>query len=211
MAPFLPRLRVVFAAMAIALPFSTGGGCGSRAACFQFSQAQFAAQNGCPAQADALPNFTDPHCPAGIVSVDSAGSFDGELCCYEVTYDDIVPDCGSGGMGGTTGIGSGPPPFSGGMVAVSTATSSSSSGGPFPCTSSCSQAVGTGEVPCPGLTASELSALQDCAQCNTFPPGSTDCTGECPQLCASGGPFDSNCQACLMMNCAGPLFTCLNN
>ena len=60
-----------------------------------------------------MPNFqSDPDCPGPVVSVNSAGTFDGQLCCYAVTYDRIVPDCGTANP--TTSSGIAPPSGVGG-------------------------------------------------------------------------------------------------
>src|SRR5690348_7925233 len=116
MASFFPsRTQAALAALALLVPFAGSGGCGSRTACFQYSQAEFDLKMSCPAQDQALPNFTNPSCPGAIVSVDGQGNFDGQLCCYPVTYDDITSDCngtGAFGTGGTTGTLPPPPGIS---------------------------------------------------------------------------------------------------
>jgi len=106
----LPRRRSACFALAamffLLVPLRGSGGCASRQACFTFSKEEFNTL-GCPQQKDALPNFSDPRCPGSIISVDSKGEFDGELCCYTVTYGDIVPDCGpgAGGQAGSLNVG----------------------------------------------------------------------------------------------------------
>ena len=102
MAFFLRRWGAMLLLPLVALPFAGTGACGSRTACFEYTQGEYAVHgNSCPAQADALANFTDATCPGPVVSVDGPGSFDGELCCYPVTQDDIVPNCGMGAGGST--------------------------------------------------------------------------------------------------------------
>jgi len=96
MRSFLLRPRVVLVALVAPAPFVAGGACGDRTACFTYTPAEYALHHeSCPAREDALPNFSDPSCPGPVVSVDGAGTFDGQLCCYPVTYDDVVPDCGN--------------------------------------------------------------------------------------------------------------------
>jgi hypothetical protein len=208
MLSFLLRPRVLVAAMALALPFAGGGGCGGRTACFAFSSAQFMQQNSCPAQADALPNFTDPHCPGGIVSVDSDGSFDGELCCYSVTYNDIVPDCGTGAGGAGTGT------VTPGVSAVGVATGVTvSSSGPPMCAPSCNQALTTGSSPC-GMGSPFFAKLQVCAQCNGVSPsdGGPSCDMVCLPFCLMNAPpFVNGCISCLQSSCSQELTDCLNN
>ncbi len=93
--------RVGLIALVVSLPFVGSGGCGSRTACFEYSQPEyFVNGNSCPAQSGALSNFSNASCPGPVVSVDGPGTFDGELCCYPVTYDSITPDCGGGGTSG---------------------------------------------------------------------------------------------------------------
>ena len=80
------------------LPIKAGG-C-TQTACFTFSQAEYDKNGGaCPAGQSALKRFSDP-CEGGpIGSVQGAGSFDGEFCCYAVgNFGNDEPFvCGAGG------------------------------------------------------------------------------------------------------------------
>ena len=154
---------------------------------------------------DWIGGFLQNFSPA-IVALNSAGSFDGEICCYAVTFSDIVPDCGSngsgqGGFNPGTGVGMGTTAF---------ATSSASVGGagaaPPACASSCVDAITNGGTPCadPGLSVWE--ALLGCA-CSGAVDG---CDMECGSLCQNSS-VESQCLACAMMNCASQLATCDSN
>jgi hypothetical protein len=211
----LLRPRAVFIALVVSLPFAGNGGCASRTACFQFSQPEFMVMNSCPAQSNALANFSDPNCPGPVVSVDGPGTFDGELCCYPVTYDSITPDCGSGNGGGSaTGtFGTG---FPGETTAVGTGFMSTSSGPS--CGPSCASALMNGVAPCGGSAQSAYTDLQTCAGCfgGGFGGGggaggggsscttTSDCFGN---LCANIA-IDGECSACLMTSCGTQLGAC---
>jgi hypothetical protein len=178
-------LAVLFLA---AIPLHGTAGCASRQACFTFSTTEFNAF-GCPAQKNALENFSDPRCPGAIVSVDSEGDFDGELCCYTVTYADITPDCGNnvggqGGAGGFTGD-------VGGFGSVGfTATTTGSGQTCF----SCADAVlGVNEDPnflC-GDAFAPWQNLHTCA-CN-----SSSCATDCQDSFCVQMPPSSACLSCL--------------
>lgn len=68
-------------------------GCADRA-CFQWSETEGA----CPNRQEALSfmpsldcvNFTDDE---QVLSVDSEGDFEGDVCCYDVTYGNPSRDC----------------------------------------------------------------------------------------------------------------------
>jgi hypothetical protein len=199
-------------ALAAAMPFAAGGGCG-RTACFAFS-AEAYAKNGmaCPAQADALPNFTDSQCPGPVVSVDGAGSFDGELCCYPVTEEDIQPNCGQGasqstGVGfGASGVGGFGVSGVGGGSSFGVSTASAGGGPPPSCKSSCAEAITRGGEPCAtGL--GPYQALQQCAGCNAT---ATPCFAPCGSFCHEAA-LDPMCSACLAANCAAELTHCEND
>ncbi len=187
-------------ASTLALPFAFtagGAGCGSRTACFAFTQGEYA-QNGdaCPSPSEALMSFTDPTCPGPVVSVDGPGSFDGELCCYPVTEDGITPDCGNnGGTGGATSSGTGPLPPTGGDT-------STSSGG-F-CLPTCAMVLANGGQACGGTSQSDLFALLSCTDAS--------CAMECPSFLAGGiEGADSTCTPCLDASCSTQLAACQAN
>jgi hypothetical protein len=181
MALFASSLRLSFVAMGAivaVLPLCSGA-CG-RTACFEFSASQYAANNGCPAQANALQNFTSPQCPGSVVSVDSDGSFvDGELCCYSVTMADINR-IGSGGscvgFGGAGGAGA----FGG-----SAGTSAFGGSTTFVATSSGFGGTAVGGAPPVTVSSSSSTGMPSCVSClaefNSF--------GNDPsQLCSSAAP-----------------------
>jgi hypothetical protein len=200
MPSFLLRPKVALFAAALVIPVVANGACGSRTACIAFTQAEFAANgNSCLAPSDALASFTSASCPGSIVSVDGAGTFDGEICCYPVTYDSIDQSCnnvdtGAGAAGGTT--------FPGPRPGVPTTTST--------CPFQCSLAIGQGGPPCGSQTANlAYAALQTCAGCSG-PQGAVDCEAQCPSFC-SDGPLESTCSSCLMTNCTQALTNCFDN
>jgi hypothetical protein len=178
------RSRVALAALAIAcLPLGAGGACTGRTACFTYTQGEYAANgNQCPAAKDALPNFTDPKCPGPVVSVDGPGTFDGQICCYPVTYEDITADCGNSGMsqGGS---------FTSPPITPSTA-----------CAKQCAVILTNGMPPCNSMVAALLNPLRSCA------------TMQCSLLCAdfinTGKPVDQTCNTCLIQNCPAQLMNC---
>jgi hypothetical protein len=186
---------LVVAAMGVALLLTAGGACSGRTACFTYTQGEFIANNGCPAPADALKDFRDPTCPGAVVSVDGPGTFDGELCCYAVTYDDITPDCPKNGAGGQSSAGTGPPPLQGGV-------GGSFSMGGMSCEPTCKGFLATGNMPCGGgIAIADASNLLMCAAGSC----ATDCQGF-----VSGAPLGTEvpCLPCLQMNCVGPLSNC---
>jgi len=208
---------VALAAVTIALPV-VGSGCG-RTACFVYSQNEHAAHGMCPGQAKALVNFTDPHCPGPVLSVDGAGIFslnnsnpDQSLCCYPVTQQDLeqtfangcTPPTGAGGAGGfsstaqdmtSTGFAGGVTTGGGGCV-------------------SCGQKLGSlGADPgllCP-QSSGPWSTLETCI-CG----GSGSCTAPCKLNLCMSSPMSKECFACIqdpMMasGCSSELSNCQNN
>jgi hypothetical protein len=165
------------------LPLTTGGGCTGRTACFQYTQGEYAANgNQCPAPKDALPEFTDPKCPGPVVAVNGPGTFDGEICCYPVTYEDIVSDCGNNkGAGGQGGSFTSPP-----------------SG----CSNSCNMSLQDGTTPCNGMVAATLGELTNCAN--------LQCSVDCGTFTV-GHPLDASCTMCLEVNCSSQLINCQND
>jgi hypothetical protein len=111
MAFFPSNLRMAGAALGamVAVAPLCSGACGSTA-CFVYSQAQYAASNGCPPRASAINDFGSPSCGGNVTMVDSEGSFDGAYCCYSVTQANdnglLGPPC-IGGGGGSGGFGGG--------------------------------------------------------------------------------------------------------
>lgn len=192
---FFLRPGVAFATIVIVLPFAGNGGCGSNTACFSYTQPQFAANgNSCPAQKDALPNFSDPNCPGPVVAVNGPGDFDGELCCYPVTYDAITPDCtNAGGVGGgSMGVSTGPPGVGGfGPVSV--------------CSVTCNAALFSGPPPCGGVALAAFQALAACIGCSSAGTGGSaaSCVSQCEPVCTN--PAAGTCLTCL------PCLTCLQS
>jgi hypothetical protein len=105
----LRLMGVAIGAVVAVLPLSSGA-CGNTA-CLVYSQAQYTANNGCPAASTALASFSSPDCPGAVTQVLGAGSYDGEYCCYPVTQQDSQNQgCsfggdGLGGFGGSAGFG----------------------------------------------------------------------------------------------------------
>jgi hypothetical protein len=192
--------RLAVAALVATLPFS-GSACG-RTACFQFTQDLYDQHGACPAQENALANFSDPSCPGPVVSVDSEGTFDGELCCYSVTQQAIDPVIGGGcfnggGFGGGFGgvsVGFG---GAGGVntTAISVTTGVGGQGGSPGC-STCAAEAAT-----PSMDQSLL-----CPDAATFWDALTSCacgTGACSAAC-----FDTFCVG-LSSSGTSPCMTCL--
>jgi hypothetical protein len=233
MPPFFLRPATALATTVLLLPFAASGACGSSTACFRYSNDLFVVNGDrCPAQADALPNFSDPNCPGPVVAVNGPGTYDGELCCYPVTYADITPACGSSstGMGGAftmdVGVGVGPPP-PGSEVA--------GGGGSNPgCSQTCDNAIFFGATPCFGAPLDAYLALQACSGCgdggtsgggggsggaggdagsggSAGAGGSADagasCAAVCPFFCGNAGA-NPQCTACLQSACPAQLMTC---
>jgi hypothetical protein len=215
MAAFLSSSRMALAAMVLSVPFAGSGGCGSSTACFQFTRQEFAVHMSCPSQTDAMANFTDPSCPGPVVSVDGPGSFDGQLCCYPVTYDDINPDCGNSNSGGSTG--SGPtgtfPGVAVGVGAGPASSSSSSTGTGTSCEATCASALATGGsvAPCSfnGAAVSAWNDLLGTCACGGFTgdAGALGCESDCISFCQALG-IDPGCMSCLQLNCAPQLNDC---
>jgi hypothetical protein len=185
------------AALTVVLPVSSSG-CG-RTSCFVFSQTELAHHGGaCPAQADALANFTDVSCPGPVNSVDGEGVFtlnatnpDQSLCCYPVTQRDLDPDAlsgecippGSGGAGGT-----------GGFDVGSSVVGVGVGGGTLGCVT-CSQLLegvpGDPKLACSPLVTDALQSLAACA-----------CSGgPCAKLCGLNlckeATVSMDCRTCL--------------
>jgi hypothetical protein len=169
--PRIPAPLLVFA-LAFALPLGASG-CGKQA-CFFWTKAEGA----CPSQDEAINFFNDQNCASSIESVDSEPEFDGELCCYDVTENDIsdVPCAGGAGGFGTGVVGS---------AAVSTGT-----GGCVSCSSVANSAF-MGTVPM-GLCSSSqqlFDSLQSCL-----------CAGSCQAVCTDN--------MCLNQPASTPCFDC---
>jgi hypothetical protein len=191
-------------------------GCGNRSACFVYSQGEYAAaHNACPAQAKALPFFTDPHCAGPVVSVDGEGSFtlndtnpDQSLCCYPVTQQDISADALSGdcmppGVGGAGAGGFGV----GGATTFDVATTVGVGGMPGGCFNNCNVLLQGGDQKfvCGGA-ANVWASLLDCV-CNA----TSTCVKVCQLNICSGHPMTKDCLACLddpMSSCTMELAAC---
>jgi hypothetical protein len=202
--------RAFFALLVVAVPFVGSGGCNGRTACLQYSPGEYAANgNVCLSPSQALGSFTDPSCPGPITSVDGDGSYDGELCCYPVTYADITPDCGQGGSGGSVVT---PPGVDvGETVGFASATGTAVSSSTGPCDTSCADALTNGGVPCPGPGSASFGALIFCA-CGGIDAG-IQCDSVCQSFCSQqpSSTMDSSCAACLMSACPSQLANCVSN
>lgn len=188
----LTRPFFILTVVVACLPFAGGGGCGSRTACFQFTQAEFDQTSSCPGPKDALAEFTDPRCPGAIVSVDGPGSFDGQICCYPVTYDDITPDCGNDGTGGTRTPGT--------MAGSGVMTTTS-------CATTCSFSIQTNDAP-PCASGDALDAWTNIQSCACAP---TACNSSCTALCEGFGGIDDTCTSCLQASCPDAFTACMEN
>jgi hypothetical protein len=199
MASFLLRPRVVLFVAAVSVPVAASGACGSRTACIEYTQAEYAANgNACLSTAGALATFTTEGCPGSIVSVDGPGSFDGEICCYPVTYASVDQSCGTAPGGGTTGFGASTTGFT--TVTVSTSANCQDV--------FCSAAVGTGIAPCGQPALQNFTALQACAGCDSLVlDGGASCVTSCGTLC-SGQTVDSVCENCLLSSCPSEWSAC---
>ncbi|AKT36156.1 hypothetical protein [Chondromyces crocatus] len=60
------------------------GGC-AKIGCFDYTEQEYEAFNGCPSQAEALRVFGDPNCGGEVESVDSEAEYRDGYCCYEIT------------------------------------------------------------------------------------------------------------------------------
>jgi hypothetical protein len=186
--------RIVLAVAALALPLKAGG-CGTSTACITVTSAQLL--NGtCPSAQVAQNRFSDPDCPGSIVSVDSDGTLDDNLCCYSVTSEsgNSEIDCGStgDGIGGDTSFESSSTGFGGG----------DGTGGGQTFGNTCQDALNG--APVSSLSPASkmvLMSLQTCA-CNGTCMTSCD-----PTLCLSNAP-DTGCLSCLQTSCSAQLTAC---
>jgi hypothetical protein len=205
MRSFLVRPKVALFAAALVVPAVASGACASRTACIAYTQAEYDANNGCLAPKDALGAFTSPTCPGSVVSVDGPGTFDGEICCYPVTYDKVDQSCNNGN--GNSGSG-----FAGGGTTFGPPTPTTT--GTFPstgtCAPTCSTAIDAGLPLCGSTLANEaLNQLQICAGCFESPSGS-NCVSQCSSFCV-GGAVDPVCDSCLANVCGDALTSCRSN
>jgi hypothetical protein len=202
MPSFLLRPKVTLFAAALVVPALANGACNSRTACLAYSQPEYAANNNsCLSQSDALATFTSPGCPGSIASVDGPGTFDGEICCYPVTYAPVDQSCDQTdtGFGGSS-------PFPPGTTTFDPTTTTEF------CPPTCAEALQTGNFPCGAESSLEAYVnLLTCAGCMGTPPdGGVDCSSRCFSLCAEG-PVDLDCDSCLTNECASFLTTCDEN
>jgi hypothetical protein len=179
----LSSSRLLFAAATVALAF-TAGGCG-REACFTWTSVE----GSCPAQAEALPFFSNPKCPGKVVSVDSEATrrLDVDLCCYEVTQREATDESLCQGFGGASSTESSSFVSSTGQGGVS-----SGQGGSSSC-AHCGDVIGIMQ-PKPICPESEalFTAFVDCA-----------CSGVCAADC--GDNF------CASVSTSMTCFTCLED
>lgn len=193
---------------ALLIPVSSTG-CGPSKACFYWTEAEGA----CPSQKDALAFFQGSFCQSEIASVDSEGTFDEDVCCYDVTENDNP-------FGGDCFIEPGPPPPDtsvsvgvGGAGGVSTgvggagAGGAGGAGGGGTC-AGCAQFM-TETMPPPLCDASVMlyEALTDC---RCFGPCSAVCTDN---ACAGQAP-STDCENCMLdtnMGCGDALLACVND
>ena len=206
MAPFSLRPHAVLFVAALSIPVVASGACGSRTACIEYSQAEYAAAGSCLSAADALATFSSQGCPGSIVSVNGPGTFDGEICCYPVTYDSVVQSCGTG-----TGTGPFPPggPGTGFTTTgfqtttqINTTTTTT-----FECVS-CNAAIVLGGAPCSETASNNYAALQSCAGCNpVLGDGGAPCLGLCASICGNA-PIPNDCQSCMQSSCAAAWNAC---
>lgn len=187
---------------------ANGTGCGADQACFYWTEAE----GQCPSQSEALAFFSSPsNCSNDIVSVDSDGTFDGDVCCYEVTKngdqfnDCFIPSPPTPGVTTTVGVG-GSGAMGGFGGASSTSVGAGGSGG-----SSCVGCAGffTNTNPPPLCTGSVMlyEALTAC-----------QCTGPCASACGDNicmsMPSNSACDTCMLnqnTGCGMLVSDCLND
>lgn len=179
--------RLLVAAAVAALPF-TSASCG-RTACFTWTPMEGA----CPAQAEALPFFSDPKCPGKVVSVDSDGTLthESQLCCYSVTQRDATTASLCAGAGGASG-GSESAGFGGATGFSVSSTSSAIPDGGAPCVR-CGDAFAVPQPKpvCPD-SAERLNAVMICA-----------CSGACAAACGDS--------LCASTSVSSACFDCLEN
>jgi hypothetical protein len=202
MPSFLLRPKVTLFAAALVVPVLANGACNNRTACLAYSQPEYAANNNsCLSQADALATFTNPGCPGSIASVDGPGTFDGEICCYPVTYAPVDQSCNET----STGLGGSSPFPTGGTTTFDPTTTEF-------CPPTCSEALSTGNFPCGAETSVEAYLnLLTCAGCmGTVTDGGVDCSSQCFSFCAQG-PVGLDCDGCLINLCGPALTSCNEN
>ncbi|EYF06289.1 hypothetical protein [Chondromyces apiculatus] len=93
MASFNHHVRA-FVLVAVAAISLSASGC-SRYGCFDYSEAEYEAFDGCPSQEEAIDFFGSPSCGGEVASVDSGPEYRDGYCCYEITetdYDDYYYD-----------------------------------------------------------------------------------------------------------------------
>lgn len=191
----------LLAAAVVAIPVATG--CG-RSACFQWSPDEFQLEGGCPSQADAINFFTQKGCAGPIINVETEGAYDGQLCCYGVTMEDVDTTfgCGQGGFGGTGEGG-----FGGGTsVAVGVGGGTGGTGGAPSCIT-CKSAFEGNPGPLCGFSQALADEITACLCMGA-------CTGVCSANVCAGGSIDGACSQCLSdatSGCGNALANCLND
>ena len=205
---FSSSLPLLSLALLTGLFLSTSGtGCGANQACFYWTQAE----GSCPSQKEALDFFqgNNQFCQSGVTSVDSEGTFDGDVCCYDVTEVD-------NSFGGDCFIEPGPPPPN---VTTSVGSGGAAGMGGF---GGAGGAGGTGGSDCSGCAAffTNTNPPPLCANSVPLYEALTDC--ECQGPCASacgqnvclGMPSDTPCDMCLLnqnTGCGMLVSQCLND
>lgn len=207
----------LFLAILLGVPLSSSA-CG-RTACFSWSTGEGA----CPAQNDALRFFSDPKCPGNVLSVDSEGSsdFEGRLCCYAVTQNDIHFDEGidntcisgssSSGISPGSGVGAqGAGGFGSSSVSFASATGTGGSTVMPPCIH-CADTLASPLPPdasfCSGEAKMLFFALSDCV-CNGA------CAAACGDNACSGFETSFECGNCMkdeMVGCGTQLNQCASD
>ena len=150
-------------------------------------------EGACPAQAEALPFFSDPRCPGKVVSVDSDGTLthEDQLCCYAVTQSDASNASLCAGAGGASS-GSETAGFGGASSFSVTSTSSAIPDGGTSC-ARCGDAFALPQPkPVCADSAGRLNAVMTCA-----------CSGACAAECG-----DSLCASTMV---SSTCFTCLED
>jgi hypothetical protein len=218
----LPRAGLwslfLLAGTAITLSASSGG-CG-RTACFVYTLAEYDRAGGtCPAQKDALADFTDPSCAGPVISVDGAGEFSllstdptgqNGLCCYSVTQEDVTPTfaggCTGPGHGGAGGAGG-----TGGVAGTSVVEVGVGAGGTSGGCVTCNQVLMGASMNqiCDMIAMAAWSTLQSCL-CGD--------AGLCAAVCSLNvcqmQPITSECASCVLSTnggCGPQLMACEGN
>jgi hypothetical protein len=185
-------------ALGTSMLLSGGAGCGSKVACFQWTEAEGV----CPAQDQALTFFQSPSCSSEVISVDSEPSFDDGACCYAVTEENDPFDIGcsteptpfppdsSGFTAVAVGVGGA------GGVSTSGVGGAGGAGGSEPC-AKCGQFLL--ETNPPPLCAGSVQLYEKLTDCRCYGA----CAASCGETCDTGSAPSSECEKCLTDKNAG--------